>query len=192
MSRSSPITCHGELACVFLSANHLLGFRVVLDSSIGKPAEGIEVTLQILETSTSGDAVEVFRSIAQGYIGRIYLSAIPSESCAQGDWFGRPMYWLTAASWFGRDGESSDRLTGWTNIQDKLQNKTVFWKNGSDVILSLGRSTCNYSSKVYIDHWPRDQILFNIESPTEHYHIPLLISPYSFTTYRGSWEINAL
>ena len=30
------------------------------------------------------------------------------------------------------------------------------------------------------------QIAFEIENPSEHYHIPLLISPYSFTTYRGS------
>ncbi len=30
------------------------------------------------------------------------------------------------------------------------------------------------------------QITFTIENPEEHYHIPLLISPYSFTTYRGS------
>jgi HIUase/Transthyretin family len=30
------------------------------------------------------------------------------------------------------------------------------------------------------------QITFVIEKPEDHYHIPLLISPYSFTTYRGS------
>lgn len=31
-----------------------------------------------------------------------------------------------------------------------------------------------------------EQITFELENPEEHYHIPLLISPYSFTTYRGS------
>ncbi|EIN13910.1 Hydroxyisourate hydrolase [Punctularia strigosozonata HHB-11173 SS5] len=30
------------------------------------------------------------------------------------------------------------------------------------------------------------QITFELDSPDEPYHIPLLISPYSFTTYRGS------
>jgi 5-hydroxyisourate hydrolase len=30
------------------------------------------------------------------------------------------------------------------------------------------------------------QITFEVENTEEHYHIPLLISPYSFTTYRGS------
>ena len=30
------------------------------------------------------------------------------------------------------------------------------------------------------------QITFEVANPDEHYHIPLLISPYSYTTYRGS------
>ncbi|KAF9454116.1 Hydroxyisourate hydrolase [Macrolepiota fuliginosa MF-IS2] len=34
--------------------------------------------------------------------------------------------------------------------------------------------------------YPWVEISFAIENPNEHYHIPLLISPYSFTTYRGS------
>ncbi|PPQ99565.1 hypothetical protein CVT24_005353 [Panaeolus cyanescens] len=34
--------------------------------------------------------------------------------------------------------------------------------------------------------YPWVEISFTIQNPGEHYHIPLLISPYSFTTYRGS------
>lgn len=29
-------------------------------------------------------------------------------------------------------------------------------------------------------------IVFHLNSPDEHYHIPLLLSPYGYTTYRGS------
>lgn len=29
-------------------------------------------------------------------------------------------------------------------------------------------------------------VRFRIEDPSEHYHVPLLVSPYSYTTYRGS------
>ena len=29
-------------------------------------------------------------------------------------------------------------------------------------------------------------IRFGIASPEEHYHVPLLVSPYSYSTYRGS------
>lgn len=34
--------------------------------------------------------------------------------------------------------------------------------------------------------YPVVQITFSIENPAEHYHVPLLISPFSYTTYRGS------
>lgn len=30
------------------------------------------------------------------------------------------------------------------------------------------------------------KIVFDYAKPQEHYHIPLLLSPYSYTTYRGS------
>lgn len=33
---------------------------------------------------------------------------------------------------------------------------------------------------------PRVSVMFEIADPDEHYHVPLLISPYGYTTYRGS------
>ena len=34
--------------------------------------------------------------------------------------------------------------------------------------------------------YPKVEIFFEITDSTEHYHIPLLVSPYSYSTYRGS------
>lgn len=34
--------------------------------------------------------------------------------------------------------------------------------------------------------YPYVDVVFAIDLPNEHYHIPLLISPYGYTTYRGS------
>lgn len=34
--------------------------------------------------------------------------------------------------------------------------------------------------------YPQVEIVFAIEDETEHYHIPLLLSPYGYSTYRGS------
>ena len=34
--------------------------------------------------------------------------------------------------------------------------------------------------------YPRVQIEFSIAAPDEHYHVPLLLSPYGYSTYRGS------
>ncbi len=33
---------------------------------------------------------------------------------------------------------------------------------------------------------PRVEITFRIENPAEHYHVPLLLSPFGYSTYRGS------
>ena len=34
--------------------------------------------------------------------------------------------------------------------------------------------------------WPHVEIAFSVESPGEHHHVPLLLSPYGYSTYRGS------
>uniref|UniRef100_A0A7S0G3L5 5-hydroxyisourate hydrolase n=1 Tax=Rhodosorus marinus TaxID=101924 RepID=A0A7S0G3L5_9RHOD len=34
--------------------------------------------------------------------------------------------------------------------------------------------------------YPYVEIVFNILDATQHYHVPLLISPFGYTTYRGS------
>jgi 5-hydroxyisourate hydrolase len=34
--------------------------------------------------------------------------------------------------------------------------------------------------------FPRVEITFVVQDPAAHYHVPLLLSPYGFSTYRGS------
>ena len=34
--------------------------------------------------------------------------------------------------------------------------------------------------------FPRVEVLFVVTDPTQHYHVPLLISPFGYTTYRGT------
>ncbi len=34
--------------------------------------------------------------------------------------------------------------------------------------------------------YPQITIEFQIDSPQEHYHVPLLLSPFGYSTYRGS------
>jgi 5-hydroxyisourate hydrolase len=60
-----------------------------------------------------------------------------------------------------------------------------------DALLDLGIykmrfETCEYFDKQGIQSfYPVVEIIFNITT-TEHYHIPLLISPHGYSTYRGS------
>ena len=34
--------------------------------------------------------------------------------------------------------------------------------------------------------WPHVEIAFDVTEPAEHHHVPLLLSPYGYSTYRGS------
>ena len=34
--------------------------------------------------------------------------------------------------------------------------------------------------------YPVVHVVFTVEDPDQHYHIPLLLSPYGYSTYRGS------
>ena len=34
--------------------------------------------------------------------------------------------------------------------------------------------------------YPLVEVQFRIEAPSEHYHVPLLLSPFGYSTYRGS------
>ena len=34
--------------------------------------------------------------------------------------------------------------------------------------------------------YPEVSVVFEIREPSQHYHVPLLLSPYGYSTYRGS------
>ncbi len=34
--------------------------------------------------------------------------------------------------------------------------------------------------------YPQVAVVFTVRDPSEHYHVPLLLSPHGYTTYRGS------
>lgn len=106
----------------------------VLDSSIGKPAEGVEVILEQLQPP--GD----WKKIAEGVTnadGRI-SDLLVSESL------------LTTGNY---------RLVFETSSYFQKQKKKTFY--------------------------PKVLIEFEI-TDTSHVHVPLLLSPYSYSTYRGS------
>ena len=34
--------------------------------------------------------------------------------------------------------------------------------------------------------YPEASVIFEVKDPSEHYHVPLLLSPFGYSTYRGS------
>ncbi|KAJ8588399.1 transthyretin [Rhizopogon salebrosus TDB-379] len=80
------------------------------------------------------------------------------------------------------DGRCMDMLPPRGSNEARLQQKEV----------GAGLYKIVFKPKEYFEKtgrkcfYPWVEITFEVENTEEHYHIPLLISPYSFTTYRGS------
>ena len=47
--------------------------------------------------------------------------------------------------------------------------------------------TSSYQSSLSVDgFYPYVPVIFEVKDPAEHYHVPLLLSPFGYSTYRGS------
>ncbi|KAF9645433.1 transthyretin [Thelephora ganbajun] len=129
MASKSPITCH------------------VLDSSIGKPAQGVKVKLLAPNVQEPN----------------------PTHAGA----------WIAIG-------------TSVTNADGRCLDLLPPDSAGSSYAFQPGIYQIVFETKEYFERtdrksfYPFVQITFTIENPSEHYHVPLLISPFSYTTYRGS------
>lgn len=55
-----------------------------------------------------------------------------------------------------------------------------------------GQHRLTFATASYFHHlgvtgfFPEVTVVFNVETVKEHYHVPLLLSPFGYSTYRGS------
>lgn len=60
------------------------------------------------------------------------------------------------------------------------------------VAVASGEHRISFDTGAYFEQrsqpafYPRVEVTFSVASPSEHYHIPLLLSPFGYSTYRGS------
>ena len=111
----------------------------VLDTALGKPAEGLEIDLYRLK----GETREKIRTVTTNHDGRV-------------------------------DG-------GPILIGDTFQvgEYELVFKAGA----YLRRLGIPLTEPPFLDVIP---IRFGISDPTAHYHVPLLVNPFGYSTYRGS------
>jgi len=75
---------------------------------------------------------------------------------------------------------------GITNADGRIPNLLA-----DDMLLQFGTYKLNFDTKHYFDaakirsFYPMVEIIFEITS-IEHYHVPLLLNPFGYSTYRGS------
>ena len=99
---------------------------------------------------------------------------------------GKPAAGITIILYNGENDEWTEIARGKTNadgrIIDLLDDKIKLIEG----IYKLRFETKDYFDKDSIPtFFPYVEIIFEINSD-EHYHIPLLLNPFAYTTYRGS------
>ena len=84
-------------------------------------------------------------------------------------------------------GEWEDVGNGRTDKDGRVPNLCP-----EDTVLPAGTYRMHFAISHYFDanstpiFYPWAEVVFNIDDDGQHYHIPLLLSPYGYSTYRGS------
>lgn len=55
-----------------------------------------------------------------------------------------------------------------------------------DWALSTGAHRLVFDTAAHSAFFPEVAVVFQVDDAGRHYHVPLLLSPYGYTTYRGS------
>jgi 5-hydroxyisourate hydrolase len=56
----------------------------------------------------------------------------------------------------------------------------------ADVSLAAGEYRITFDTRARSAFYPSVSVQFTVDDPVQHYHVPLLLSPFGYSTYRGS------
>jgi len=85
------------------------------------------------------------------------------------------------------DGQHIPAATGVTDADGRIRDLLPKSKRLDAAIYELSFETGTYfTSRGVFPFHPRVSVSFEVTDPEQNYHIPLLISPFGYTTYRGS------
>ena len=99
---------------------------------------------------------------------------------------GRPAGGITIILYHGENDEWTELARGITNADGRITNLL-----GKEAKLEHCIHKMRFETKDYFDKnqvvtfYPYVEIVFDVTSE-EHYHIPLLLNPFGYSTYRGS------
>ena len=99
---------------------------------------------------------------------------------------GKPAWGVTITLFEKVGSEWLEVAKGITNKEGRTSNLLK-----EDELLPFGIYKLNFDTKHYFDamdvetFYPTIDIIFAVKTD-EHYHIPLLLNPFGYTTYRGS------
>jgi len=100
---------------------------------------------------------------------------------------GKPAKNLPIALFVQTDDGWQALATGDTNADGRIADLLA-----DDIVLAAGVYRMNFATKAYFDanneqgFYPYVDIVFELDGSNSHYHIPLLLTAFGYSTYRGS------
>jgi len=87
-----------------------------------------------------------------------------------------------------RDGSDWERIGGGTtNADGRVRDLLTERDELSEGVYRMTFDTATYFAATdRRGFYPVVRVVFEIQAPDEHYHVPLLLSPFGYSTYRGS------
>ena len=85
-----------------------------------------------------------------------------------------------------RDGVFDALCERRTNADGRLDEPLLSAPIDAGVYRITFHTEAYFSSQGKQGFYPIVEVMFTLDDPGSHYHVPLLISPYGYSTYRGS------
>ena len=73
-----------------------------------------------------------------------------------------------------------------TNSDGRLDESLVGELWGSGVYRIRFETGAYFAARKESCFYPHVEVVFEVRNPEEHHHVPLLLSPFGYSTYRGS------
>ncbi len=100
---------------------------------------------------------------------------------------GRPGSGIKVTLEFQTEGIWDEIASGQTNFDGRL---TDLLSDAYHLIAGTYRLTFDthsyYANQDEPGFYPHVTVAFEVKDPTQHFHVPLLLSPFGYSTYRGS------
>jgi 5-hydroxyisourate hydrolase len=75
----------------------------------------------------------------------------------------------------------------WTDSDGRVKPFFLVERPLGEGVYRLVFDTEPYFASLSVEcFYPQVTVVFKVDDASQHYHVPLLISPYSYSTYRGS------
>ena len=86
----------------------------------------------------------------------------------------------------GRDAQSTQLASGATNSEGRLLDLLAPGSLQCGMYELRFDTACYFARTQRSSFYPYVSVVFEIRAQDEHYHIPLLLSPFGYSTYRGT------